>query len=175
MKRTKVCMYKVICSSIIWSNENWKQSMIFQNTLVKQIMAHQINKMLLAIKIESVELKLIRLQEILNNPYVHMNKYQKETWIIVIAQHYNRWTFKNSIYIVVKIILKNPTPFARSSEDHHTFQKNKGTEIKQTGQRRVNKPGKRPFLSALFLAKKMSTQTPGGKSSFSVKNYPETT
>lgn len=72
-------MYKVICSSIIWSNENWKQSMIFQNTLVKQIMAHQINKMLLAIKIESVELKLIRLQEILNNPYVHMNKYQKET------------------------------------------------------------------------------------------------
>lgn len=79
MKRTKVCMYKVICSSIIWSNENWKQSMIFQNTLVKQIMAHQINKILLAIKIESVELKLIRLQEILNNPYVHMNKYQKET------------------------------------------------------------------------------------------------
>lgn len=72
-------MYKVICSSIIWSNENWKQSMIFQNTLVKQIMAHQINKILLAIKIESVELKLIRLQEILNNPYVHMNKYQKET------------------------------------------------------------------------------------------------
>lgn len=53
--------------------------MIFQNTLVKQIMAHQINKILLAIKIESVELKLIRLQEILNNPYVHMNKYQKET------------------------------------------------------------------------------------------------
>lgn len=79
MKRTKVCMYKVICSSIIWSNENWKQSMIIQNTLVKQIMAHQINKILLAIKIESVELKLIRLQEILNNPYVHMNKYQKET------------------------------------------------------------------------------------------------
>lgn len=72
-------MYKVICSSIIWSNENWKQSMIFQNTLVKQIMAHQINKILLAIKIESVELKLIRLQEILNNPHVHMNKYQKET------------------------------------------------------------------------------------------------
>lgn len=51
------------------------------------------------------------------------------------VQHYDGWTFKISLCTAVKIILINPTLFARNSEAHPTPKYSRKTNVRKSHSR----------------------------------------